>query len=1065
MTTSTENSLGGSPLAGIGGRGDTLAALRPPVSRLSPGAKAADTDAAGPKVRRRGTPLWVRILGWTTSLAIMGGIGGAAWLETQTSGFESALLARVGRDLRFSVYPGPTTAVRYPTGGPYDERLGYTQMPSFLERLTAGPYRVTAQARMSPTLLDYLDLSFYPPYAEKTSAGLQVLDRGGTLLYGASYPERVFTSFASVPPLVADTLLFIENRKLLDPAHPYRNPAVDWDRFGLALLQIPLQVINPGAQRIGGSTLATQTEKYRHSAGGQTADGVEKLRQMASASMRAYMDGADTTQTRFRILVDYLNSTPLSARPGIGEINGLGDGLWAWYGTDFATANQILRDQPRTEEDLATQAVVYKQVLSLLLAQRRPSFYLTANRTALDALCNEHLRVLEKAGVIPPALADAAQNFQLRFREEAPDPPDVSYVEQKAVNAIRNRLISMLGAHTLYQLDRLDLTTDTTLDQAAQERVTAVLKRLADPAATAELGLTGDRLLTGADPAKVVYSVTLYERAPHANLVRVQVDTLDQPLDLNEGARLDLGSTAKLRTLISYLEIIEKLYRDYHQRDAAALRDISAAADDNLTRWVTQTLAQTGDQGLPALLNAAMERTYSAGTGERFFTGGGLHSFNNFEKSDDHRILTVSEALRRSVNLVFIRLMRDVVNHYIAEGPARKDDVLDDPRNPARQTYLAQFADREGSTFLNHFWDEYGGLNPDQALEKLAAKAGTREERLAVIYRSVRPNSTPEDLARFLAAHGATENETRAPGAHVNAKPQPLKPATVAALFEKADPEKWTLNDRGYMAGVHPLELWLVAYLQESPKAPKRQMLKESSSSRQESYQWLFSTRYKHAQDTRIGIVLEEQAFARIHADWKRLGYPFEALVPSYATAIGSSGDRPGALADLMGIIVNDGIRLPTARITRLHFAAGTPYEATVGLDDRLKGERVLSHELVDVVKAHLLDVVQNGTAQRAKGAFHDAEGNPLPLGGKTGTGDQRFDRFGPGGVLLESRVVNRTATFVFYAGDRFFGVITAHVHGAQAANYHFTSALPAQLLRVLAPALQPLMLMPPDQG
>ena len=44
--------------------------------------------------------------------------------------------------------------------------------------------------------------------------------------------------------------------------------------------------------------------------------------------------------------------------------------------------------------------------------------------------------------------------------------------------------------------------------------------------------------------------------------------------------------------------------------------------------------------------------------------------------------------------------------------------------------------------------------------------------------------------------------------------------------------------------------------------------------------------------------------------------------------ALGSSGDRPAALAALMGIIVNDGVRLPTARIERLHFAAeGEVYE------------------------------------------------------------------------------------------------------------------------------------------
>ena len=67
------------------------------------------------------------------------------------------------------------------------------------------------------------------------------------------------------------------------------------------------------------------------------------------------------------------------------------------------------------------------------------------------------------------------------------------------------------------------------------------------------------------------------------------------------------------------------------------------------------------------------------------------------------------------------------------------------------------------------------------------------------------------------------------------------------------------------------------------------------------------------------------EAFTEIHKHWKRLGYPFGALVPSYATAIGVSGDRPAALAELMGIIVNGGVRLPTSRIEELHFAAGTP--------------------------------------------------------------------------------------------------------------------------------------------
>nr|MBA2724174.1 hypothetical protein [Methylibium sp.] len=41
----------------------------------------------------------------------------------------------------------------------------------------------------------------------------------------------------------------------------------------------------------GGSTLATQIEKYRHSPDGRTAGARDKLPQIASASLRVYADG------------------------------------------------------------------------------------------------------------------------------------------------------------------------------------------------------------------------------------------------------------------------------------------------------------------------------------------------------------------------------------------------------------------------------------------------------------------------------------------------------------------------------------------------------------------------------------------------------------------------------------------------------------------------------------------------------------------------------------------------------------------------------------------------------
>ena len=55
---------------------------------------------------------------------------------------------------------------------------------------------------------------------------------------------------------------------------------------------------------------------------------------------------------------------------------------------------------------------------------------------------------------------------------------------------------------------------------------------------------------------------------------------------------------------------------------------------------------------------------------------------------------------------------------------------------------------------------------------------------------------------------------------------------------------------------------------------------------------------------------------------------------------------------------------------------------------------------------------------------------------------------------MIQSREVNRTATFVFYIGEHFFGTLTAFVHGPAAANYRFTSGLQVQVLKALAPVL-----------
>jgi hypothetical protein len=253
----------------------------------------------------------------------------------------------------------------------------------------------------------------------------------------------------------------------------------------------------------------------------------------------------------------------------------------------------------------------------------------------------------------------------------------------------------------------------------------------------------------------------------------------------------------------------------------------------------------------------------------------------------------------------------------------------------------------------------------------------------------------------------------------------------------------------------HPLEQWVVHYLRSRPQATLDEALAASLGARRDAYQWLFRTRNKRAQDARIRTLQEIAAFAQIQRGWQRLGYPFAALTPSYATAIGASGDRPAALADLLGIIANEGLLLPATRVESMVFARATPYETRLAFRPAAP-QRVLPPELARIVRRALLEVVEQGTARRAAGTFVVPGGAVLALGGKTGTGDHRFDVYGKGGRLLSSRVVDRTATFAFLLGDRHFGTVMIHAHEPDAAGFRFTSALAVQVLKSLAPTLLP---------
>ncbi len=670
--------------------------------------------------------------------------------ELRYSSAQAEWWALVAQPVHFELGQGPSHTPIQPDDGPYDLRLGYAHLPERVARLQSMGFQVASQARPSAQMLKLSSHGLDVVYPEKAQAGLTLRDRTGETIYSARYPHFIYDSFESIPPLVVSSLLYIEDREFLD-GRWNRNPVMDWERLTKAAGLRLLSYAGIDDPVIGGSTLATQLEKFRHSPGGRTESVAEKLSQMASASVRIYHGGVDNRLARRQLVLDYINSLPLAGRADQGEIIGLGDGLHAWYGADFDSANSALR---AAESDPEGSAGAYKRALSLLVAARRPSYYLGQSPAALEALTNSYLRVLAGAGVISPALRDAAVEQPLvALDHQERQVAATNYVEQKDVNLTRIRLANLLDVNGLYALDRYDVTARTTIDASLQTAVAARLQSLKDPVTLRKLGLIGDHLLGSGDPGKVIYSFSLFERTPQGNMVRINTDSLDQPFDINTGARIDLGSTSKLRTVVTYLELIEEARARYISMTPQELRALRIPEKDRLSAWVVEYLLEHPGADLTSTLQAAMQRKYSASPYQSFLTGSGTQTFSNFDKNDNDRILTVERALQNSVNLVFVRLMRELTDHLTYRSPSVASALLEDPSHPDRAGYLTRFADSEGRQFIRRFYRKYSGQTGDAALELAMEGPRGSLRQITTIVRSVRPDAPPRVLAAFLAEH------------------------------------------------------------------------------------------------------------------------------------------------------------------------------------------------------------------------------------------------------------------------------------------------------------------------
>uniref|UniRef100_A0A486XUP2 peptidoglycan glycosyltransferase n=1 Tax=Rheinheimera sp. BAL341 TaxID=1708203 RepID=A0A486XUP2_9GAMM len=987
-----------------------------------------DNVREAPYVAPKQPPL--RLTPWLLLVALLLA-GVAIYQESRNHFYQAHFWHWLAAKLDYDLAPGPATQIRFAAAGPFDQRSGYSKLATWQQKLPADGFQVQQQSQFSDHLMRYTDYGFYPPYQEKSRTGLTIRGCKQDTLYQTAAPALQFKQLADVAPLLIKTLLFVEDRSLLSPQHPQANPVLNLPRLGAAIWSQLQRAAGIPAAAAGGSTLATQLEKYRHSPQGLTADMAEKLRQLVSASVRVYQNSVDTSASRQRIVLDYINTVPLAATASYGEVHGMAEGLHAWFGVNPADVNALLS---QTGVYTDAHGLALKQVLALIIAQRRPSYYLLQGRADLDNLSIRYINLMQQQGIVPPALATKAKSQKLQFAGKAalPTQPGEDF---KASTMVRNRLGQLLD-QSLYQLDRLDLNSRTTIHTQLQRSISQHLQQLSQYDAASQAGLFAERLLSPGQQDKVRYSFTLYQTTDKGNKVRVQTDNTEQPFDMNDASKLELGSTAKLRVLVSYLQVVAELHRLYAEERAETLQFVDLAPEDNLTHWALAYITENPGISLDTMLQAALQRRYSADPKESFYTGGGLHTFNNFRKEEDRLNPTIAEAMQQSINLPFVRLLQDIVNYSIYHGENSSYQLLKDDDNPRREQYLRRFADREGTTFLRRFWKKYHNATSEERLRLFLASSRQTPERLAVAYLYIQPASTP---AQFNAVMQQQFGE-------------PHSADDWLKLYDKYQAAAFNLTERAYLSRSHPLELWLLAYLQQDPQASLQQAILDSNAIRQEVYQWLFKTRFRSARDNRIRNMLEIEAFWDLHQRWQRLGYPFDYLVPSLATALGSSGDRPAALAELIGIIINNGKKQQSIRIDELKFALDTPYETHFNRP-ALPAQQVLEPEVAAAVRTVLQQVATEGTARRLQPAYASAN---VMIGGKTGTGDNRLVQLNSRGQQISSKALNRTATFAFYLGYQHFGVLTAYVPDAEADNFSFTSALPLQVMNSMAPVLTP---------
>jgi len=892
----------------------------------------------------------------------------------------------------------------YPKDGPVIIDEGIDKIKPMLDFFNrTGKMKVVSLPRQNETKKELISRGIVPDRIDPAH-NFTVLDADGEIAFDYDSGYEI-ENYSDIHPDIIKLMLLAENPKSLDLLYPedpgepeIQNYTVEWKALAGNLTKRLLGQDVHGAA----STLFTTAMKASFSKDGTTSGGFDKFNQMFNASL--FLNAKDRLKAGEDMVLDFMNIVRLGSGPKTwqGEVRGFSQALDAFFGVSLKEMNSKLED-PRT------RAQALKQIATLIVGIRRP-VRLTSEKTEeqniLTQRTNDLLEQAFEEGVIVQSI----------YRQSRGSTPGWNYQKKKkalnldmglhrdvtsTLNVLAQEYYEATGIRvSLPDLLNMNIQVSHTNQKKIQSKIADALKRLQTDAEFRNQLFKG-YFNNAADIAKVNFSAYIVDKNGR---VLVHTDTnSDVQDDLAKNSRKPLASTAKVRVLFHYTKVLTDLYERYAEMSKEELDTDFLKVKNNLSVFVNRHVranydsVQKNNKGVfRTLLKAAMGRKFSA-TEKKFYTNGGLIPIENYSDVFNGKEVTIAQATAQSINIPFVYLMQEMLNFYVEERFGETlSSIKKNPHDKARSKWAR---------------DEIGRVI-DQAIEN---------EKESIIHR----------INKFIAFVGESELEGDIDFA--------------IDAYTDTEMQDFLKRQKSWRKG------WLRRQIKNgevTDGANTARILRENTN-------WLKQRRNKANLAIRIHDVIEKEVFEYDFTPaWGTFGYQYSVL-DSLNSGIGKSADSPGALVELMNILINKGVKKNFNELEGITFAANTDFETSLESTDDAADQKVLEPEAAEVILNILETVVTRGTASQAKQA-EDLLLPSIKQRGKTGTGgNERIVGVDEVGEPVKTRD-NRVAAYMFSIGDNISGIVEGYVEGEDAIQYKFSSALMARIYaKVIVPAFK----------